>query len=522
MGCICIYLFVFVFYLVDAKKSTFKAAVYEHAVIIPTDKGPANRSTALKHMMKNIEIYKEQATKAGKQNVEIMVFPEYGIYGTMKISREGIASYLEYIPDPEENWNACQHPDKYEDTDIQRHISCLAKDTSMYLVVNFGDRQPCDIGEDPNCPKDGHYQFNTNVVYNPKGDLIAKYHKIQLYNEKHFDIPPVTKLVTFETPFGKFAVFTCFDILFKTPAIDVLKLDGVGNVVFPTAWMDALPLLAGIQFHSAFAAGAKVNLLAANINLPKYRFHGSGIYSPTGYKAFHYSESHGGKLLIDDLPVVKTNAFTTKFQRPDIKIERSSASPGQFKSEVRHDPFMFVPIQNNKGNVSVCDGKLCCFLSYERVGSDSEYFAFGAFDGLHKSRVQPYYLKVCTLLKCKTANRTSCGDQNVKESLTNFTSIKLKGTFETRYVFPEVLLADNGLLKLSSGDFWTYADGTLESKNGFEHPVLSVSLLSRDYERDNGDVIDERDQGNKTNDGNCIYSNLFLITVVAIATFCIE
>lgn len=67
MGCICTYLFVFVFYLVDAQKSTFKAAVYEHAVIIPTDKGPANRSTALKHMMKNIEIYKEQATKAGKQ-----------------------------------------------------------------------------------------------------------------------------------------------------------------------------------------------------------------------------------------------------------------------------------------------------------------------------------------------------------------------------------------------------------------------------------------------------------------------
>ncbi|CAC5364009.1 VNN [Mytilus coruscus] len=444
-----------------------------------------------------------------------MVFPEYGIYVGMRISREDIKSYLEYIPDPEENWNACQFPDKYENTDIQRNLSCLAKHTSMYLVVNFGDRQPCVIGNDPNCPKDGHYQFNTNVVYNPKGDLIAKYHKKHLYKEKHFDVPPVTKLVTFETPFGKFAVFTCFDILFKTPAIDALMIDGVGNVVFPTAWMDALPLLAAIQFHSAFAASARVNLLAANINLPKYRFHGSGIYSPTGYKAFQYSESPGGKLLIADLPIVKTNAFRTKFQRPDIKIEATVGS-GQFQSKVRHDPFMFVPIQNNKGNVSVCDGKLCCFLYYERLGNSSEYFAFGAFDGLHKSRVQPYYLKVCTLLKCKTANRTSCGDRLVKESLTNFTSIKLKGTFETRYVFPEVLLADNGQLKLSSGDFWTYKDGTLESKHGFEHPVLSVSLLSREYERDNGDERDE------TDGGNCIYSNLFLINVVAIATFGIE
>ncbi|XP_063420304.1 pantetheinase-like [Mytilus trossulus] len=514
MGCICIYLFVFVFYLVDAKKSTFKAAVYEHAVIKPTNKEhPANRSTALKDMMKNIDIYKEQATLAGKQNVDIMVFPEYGISGTLKISREGIASYLEHIPDPEENWNACQDPDKYEDTDVQRHLSCLAKDTSMFLVVNFGDRQPCDIGKDPNCPKDGHYQFNTNVVYNPRGDLIAKYHKIQLYGEKHFDVPPVTKLVTFETPFGKFAVFICFDILFKTPAIDVLKLDGVGNVVFPTAWIDALPLLAGIQFHSAFAASAKVNLLAANINWPEKRFHGSGIYSPTGYKAFQYNESLGGKLLIADLPIVKTNAFVSNLQIPVIKNEKSSVSSGQFRSDVRRDPFMFVLIQNNKGNVSVCDGRLCCFLSYERLGSDSEYFAFGAFDGLHKSTVKPYYMKVCTLLKCKTENRTSCGNPFVKESLTNFTSIKLKGSFETRYVFPEVLLADNGQLKLSSGDFWTYKDGILESKQGFEHPVLSVSLFSRDYERD------ERD---KINGGNCIYSNLFLISVVVIATFCIE
>ncbi|CAC5364006.1 VNN [Mytilus coruscus] len=439
----------------------------------------ANRSTALQNMMKNIDFYREQATIAGKQNVEIMVFPEYGIYGGMKLSREGIESYLEYIPDPEENWNACQFPDKYENTDIQRHLSCLANDTSMYLVVNFGDRQSCVTRNYPNCPKDGHYQFNTNVVYNPKGDLIAKYHKKHLYNEKQFDIPPVTKLVTFETPF---------------------------------AWMDALPLLAAIQFHSAFATGAKVNFLAANINLPKYRFHGSGIYSPTGYKAFTYSESHGGRLLIADLPIVKTNAFMTNFQRPDFKIEQSSVGSRQFQSNVRRDPFMFVPIENNKRNVSVCDGKLCCSLYYERLGNASEYFAFGAFDGLHKSKVQPYYMKVCTLLKCKTANRTSCGGL-VKESLTNFTSIKLKGTFETQYIFPEVLLADNGQLKLSSGDFWTYKDGTLESKHGFEHPVLSVSLFSRDYERDERDEI---------NGGNSIYSNLFLITVVAIATFYIE
>jgi predicted amidohydrolase len=64
------------------------------------------------------------------------------------------------------------------------------------------------------------------------------------FYERQFDTPPIRKVVTFDTPFGKFAVFTCFDIIFKNPAIDSLMISGVGNIVFPTAWMDALPLLA--------------------------------------------------------------------------------------------------------------------------------------------------------------------------------------------------------------------------------------------------------------------------------------
>ena len=232
------------------------------------------------------------------QKVNIIVFPEDGLFG-MAFSRKGLESYLEYIPDPEENWNPCKSPEKYNNTEIQQDLSCMAIKSSLFVVANMGDYQPCDSKKDKNCPKDGHYQFYTNVVYNSSGYIVAKYHTINLFFEKQFDYPPVPKAVTFDTDFGRFAVFTCFDILFKNPAIDSLK-PGVGNVVFPTAWMDALPLLAAVQYHSAFAAGAKVNLLAANINLPLFRFHGSGIYSPTGFSAFRYNETRGGKLLIAD------------------------------------------------------------------------------------------------------------------------------------------------------------------------------------------------------------------------------
>ena len=412
--------------------------------------------------------------------MDILVFPEDGIYG-MGFSRQALEPYLEFIPDPKEKWNACNFPDKYPNTEIQRELSCLAKDASLYLVVNFGDRQPCLPENETHCPKDGHYQFNTNVIYNPKGELIAKYHKINLFYERQFDTPPIRKVVTFDTPFGKFAVFTCFDIIFKNPAIDSLMISGVGNIVFPTAWMDALPLLAAIQYHSAFAAGAKVNFLAANINRPSFRFHGSGIYSPNGYAAFQYSESHEGKLLIADLPIIKSNAFNTTYENQNSEPE-DYYSPGQFTSYVFHDLFTFVPIENNRGNVKVCNGALCCFLQYERSDNSSEYFAFGAFDGLHTYE-GVYYIQVCTLLKCNTSANNSCGEP-VKESMTHFTNVNISGTFGTPYISPEILLSQNGMLKLSSGDDWSYNKGVLESPNGFKHPVISVGMFARDYDRD--------------------------------------
>lgn len=38
----------------------------------------------------------------------------------------------------------------------------------------------------------------------------------------------------------------------------------VDTVLFPTAWMNVLPFLTAIEFHSAWAMGMGVNLLSAN------------------------------------------------------------------------------------------------------------------------------------------------------------------------------------------------------------------------------------------------------------------
>lgn len=59
---------VFLYVVVATESSTYRAAVYEHAVILPSERElPLNRSTALENMMKNVEVYMKQAVIAGQQ-----------------------------------------------------------------------------------------------------------------------------------------------------------------------------------------------------------------------------------------------------------------------------------------------------------------------------------------------------------------------------------------------------------------------------------------------------------------------
>ncbi|XP_071180071.1 pantetheinase-like [Mytilus edulis] len=464
--------------------NTFKGAVYEHHVIMPENtEAWVNRSFALENMMKNIYVYQKQAIKAGKEGVDILVFPEDGIYGNI-FNRKSVESYLEYIPNPElEKWNACDEPDRYNNTEIQHSLSCMAKHNNLYIVADMGDYQPCSRQSDPKCPPDGHYQFNTAVVYDKAGYLIAKYHKINLFYEFQFDVPPERKSVSFETPFGKFGVMICFDIIFRNPAIDLLENHDVDSIVFPTAWMDALPLLAAIQFHSAFAAGANINFLASNIKKSESKFHGSGIYSPTGYLDFYYSEDNVGKLLIADIPIY--NRKRNSYPELNMLTEENNSRPSNdsFQSFVFHDLYNFVPLIDIKDKRTICHNKLCCSLTYEKVTNTDDVFAFGAFDGLHTFE-GTYYIQVCILLKCKNSNLTSCGEPD-KNSITFFKQFKIEGTFNTSYIFPEILLSNaSDLLLLAAPNTWKYATGILQSEIQLEYPVVSAAMLARVYEKD--------------------------------------
>lgn len=468
-------------------------------------------------------------------------------------TRRTIYPYLEQIPDPTKS-TSMPCPASRAGSEVQCFLSRLAMETGMYIVANMGDKQPCNKNSDTNCPVDGHYQYNTDVIYDPSGKLVAKYHKYNLFYEPAFDVPNTPEIVTFKTPFGTFGVFTCFDILFHDPPIELLQNKGVRNIVFPTAWFDALPHLSAVGFHSAFAAKWQINFLAANIHHPEKNAQGSGIYSIDGLTAYVYdNKDENGRLLVSNIPilnpnpkvdnsplfgsnasVLKTNIGrllvpnksilkqNTKDKEGDLLLDsnneifqtsndvqiqhmsvsneiksnskvrfsesghvrldasKHNVSNGEFKAPVFHDIYDFVLLSGDYGNKKICQKNLCCNVVYNRTENKTDLYAFGAFDGLHTYQGS-YYLQVCTMLRCKSTNYESCGVDTTVAN-TQFKYLEMTST-SNGYIYPEVMLSNDGMLELSSRWYVT-KDGVLRVPNYLESPLLSASLISRIYSKD--------------------------------------
>ncbi|XP_004673916.2 PREDICTED: pantetheinase [Condylura cristata] len=460
---------------------TFIAAVYEHAVILPNSTLiPVAHEEALALMNQNLDLLEGAITLAAKKGAHIIVTPEDALYG-WNFSRESIYPYLEDIPDPHMNWIPCNNPNRFGYTPVQERLSCLARDNSIYVVANIGDKKPCNAS-DRQCPPDGRYQYNTDVVFDSEGRLVARYHKQNLFlGEDQFNAPKETEVVTFNTTFGKFGIFTCFDILFHDPAVTLVKDFHVDTILFPTAWMNVLPHLSAIEFHSAWAMGMGVNFLASNLHYPSKKMTGSGIYAPDSPRAFHYDmKTKEGKLLLSQMDSHPRQPVMVNWASYANGVKALSKGNEEFKGVIFYDVFTFLELRGVTGNYTVCQKDLCCHLTYKMSEKrPDEVYVLGAFDGLHIVEGS-YYLQVCTLLKCKSTNLDSCG-HSVESASTRFDMFSLSGTFATPYVFPEVLLSE---VQLAPGEFQVSSDGCLFSLKPPSGPVLTVTLFGRLYEKD--------------------------------------
>lgn len=384
------------------------------------------------------------------------------------------------------------------------------KNCDVKSVCDENDIDNCRTNQ-KECPKEGKFHFNTLVVFNRQGLLIARYHKRHLYFEEGIDKPRDFNSVYFETEFGKFVVDICFDLLFG----DVVKGAGSFNVTglaYPTWWFDHTPLVYfATPYQQAWSMTNRVNLLAANVHDPRLGSLGSGIYSAVkGALVYTHNPDGLSKLLISKVPK-STEYIPQDISSLDTKFyyifddgsfsELKEEEPRNFRSECGDNvlgnasniltdyrchqtevqQYTFVKLVETQGSFNICSNGFCCSLKYTAESMD-ETFYFGV-SGYPLNFYQTYLFEVqsCFLARCEPVNGKDCRNFMLKSS-TIFRRVEIQGSFDTGYIYP---FAINSNIRLADKDEWVFdKKSSLVYQNLRGNPLLFLCLYGRIYEKD--------------------------------------
>jgi predicted amidohydrolase len=160
---------------------------------------------------RNLQVALDMIDLAASRGVELLVLPELWPSGYDPISLN-------------EDAHQAAEP---RDGARSRRLSDAARATSMWLVA----------GSVPELGEDGAL-YNTALVYNPQGELVAWHRKAHLYplTGEHSIFRPGDRLTTFKDPtLGVVGVVVCFDGDFPEVA-QTLARRGARLVVAPAAY----------------------------------------------------------------------------------------------------------------------------------------------------------------------------------------------------------------------------------------------------------------------------------------------
>ncbi|AZU62545.1 carbon-nitrogen hydrolase family protein [Neobacillus mesonae] len=180
---------------------------------------------------------------------------------------------------------------------------------------------------------DGKRVYNTSLLINDNGEIIAKYRKTHLYDadfkgrfsEKESDsIIPGYELVTAETPFGKVGLTICYDIRFPE-LYRSLALQGCKILFVPAAF----PLYTGANHWEILLRARAIEnqcyIVAAGqfgTAKPNRTLYGNSmIINPWGTVVARAPESEG--IIIHDIDMeylekVRDNMHCFSHRRPDV------------------------------------------------------------------------------------------------------------------------------------------------------------------------------------------------------------
>ena len=445
----------------NADTHCLRAAVVEYSRIdLPND----CRISA----QKNLEVFDKIARVAHENHVQMLVFPEDGLYID---TRDVMSGCLEEIPDPdslnEDNSNPCfsQSQSIFKDTPILTQLSCIAKRYGLYLIANFGTKEKCNNrtvttesgGQNKTICSDDENDFlmlNTNVVLDPEGRFIKRYRKWNPFTETEvFNKAPKLEHTYFDTKFGRFGIFTCFDMIYKEPAIDLVEEYKIDTAIFPTWWFDERPILTGIQYQDGWSSTNKVNLLASNILKPNLGSTGSSIFSTNNSlyvsqnNILRQGAEHKTKLLIANIqtrPRDDTGACGSGFKPKIIDIDDNPTGDNYKSGHYRLvDSDSLVQLDKLQDEKTLCSGGFCCTIDY-KLANDTPLdqinrLIFIVRNGPRPGRFQ-WFEQVCALATLdEPVTDTRLLTEHVKYDSDNgfeFTSLSIDAKFETKYVYP--------------------------------------------------------------------------------------
>ncbi|XP_039281527.1 vanin-like protein 1 isoform X1 [Nilaparvata lugens] len=396
--------------------------------------------------------------RAAKENADIIVFPECGLTTlNIPVKREGITEYTTFIPNPVEKRTPCTD----NDTGLAEHLrvlSCAAKNNKMYVAVNMDEKITCE-SDMQGCPKDHLIFFNTNIVFDRNGTIIAKYRKFNLFKEPEFNSTIFPIYAVFKTDFGAtFGMFICFDILFAQPAEVIVSKYKVTDILYSTAWFSELPFLTAVQTQAGYSYSMNVNLLASGYNRPDLYSGGSGIYAGedgpvvTTMPAFRTTRLLVGELTIygtgrkrpvceyaDSCPLSKGKVIDIHFNDTHdkegmlfLKDDLSKYSTEFIEETTSYEHAMIQHLGDDKEtNLEYSRNGFNCSITVTWFRDDTSsnnkgpVYRLVAHSGIRSfAGVRSAYIEVCALVACADRTIESCGHRPSFENVSSRTQVK--------------------------------------------------------------------------------------------------
>lgn len=356
---------------------------------------------------------------------DIMVFPEFSLNSIPQTIG---------IPEPEDLIAPCGNDSFHM---ALQSLSCSALRTQKYLVINLTEEK---VTKD-----NGTLYYNANVVFDRQGRVISRYRKFNLFGESGISITDTPDISTFTTDFNvTFGHFICFDVLFKTPAMSLMKNPLVTDIVYPTMWFSELPFLTAVQTQVMWAHKNQVNFLAAGAGNPMSGSTGSGIFSRDGPIKTIMSGNKLRKVFVAEVPKKEfwdDPEVKGKFGLIENDVPQNEELIAMKRDHLDVYKSKFLDFtRKNSHSEDLCFDDTCCHFevtgrrqSIEKDAKSYKHFLV-AFDGVRTyDGFATGGVFTCALISCLNETLASCGRRfDPTETVGHevvFDLIEITGTF---------------------------------------------------------------------------------------------